>query len=102
MFLGIPLIIAVLSGLAALLVLMIINVPLARLFGPATGYLSIPVVVFFIGFFMWARQISKVDPWALLQRIQKSRQRRAVPTEHLQRWQGVSYTPSEVVDWSKK
>lgn len=102
MFAGIPLIIAVLSGLGVLLILMIINVVLARFFGPGAGYLSVPVVVFFIGFFLWARGISKVDSWELLQRIQKTRQRRAVSSRHLKRWRGVSYAPSQVVDWSKK
>jgi type IV secretory pathway VirB3-like protein len=102
MFAGVPLIIAVLTGLGVFLILMLINVPLARAAGPRAGYLSVPVIVFVIGFFMWARRISKVDSWELLQRIKKSRQRRHVSSRHLKRWRGVSYAPSQVIDWSKK
>ncbi len=102
MFLGIPLKFAVLTGLSVLLILMLINVLAVRFFGPTVGYFSVPVIVFFIGFFMWARQISKTDPWALLQRLHRQRQRFGLPKGHVQRWQGVSYAPSEVCDWSKK
>ncbi len=102
MFLGVPLVIAVVFGMGVFLSLIVINAVLVGFFGPSLGYLSIPTGIFGIGWFMWARQTSKTDPWALEQRKKKIWQRKATPASHVKRWNGVSYSPSQVIDWEGK
>ncbi len=87
LFLGVPLVVIVLSGLATLLLAGSLSIFFS-------GWAALPVVIAFGIFYFWARAITKIDEWRLSQVMQSLRIRKAVrPRKSLG---GILYAPFEL------
>lgn len=87
LFLGVPMIVMVLSGLAT----MLLAGSLAIFF---SGWAALPVVIAFAIFYFWARAITKIDEWRLAQVMQKLKLRKLVKA--LEPLGGILYAPLEL------
>ena len=87
LFLGVPMIVMVLSGLAT----MLLAGSLAIFF---SGWAALPVVIAFVIFFFWAKAITKIDAWRLSQVMQKLKVRKLNKT--VQSIGGIAYTPYQL------
>jgi type IV secretory pathway VirB3-like protein len=87
LFLGVPMIVLILSGLATLLLAGSLSIFIS-------GWAALPVVVAFFIFYFWARAITRLDEWRLFQVIQRTKLRNS--SKASKKLGGVLYTPVEL------
>jgi type IV secretory pathway VirB3-like protein len=88
LFLGVPLLVLVLSGLAT----MLIAGTLARFI---SVWAALPVILAFAIFFFWAKAITKLDEWRLAQVMQKLRLRKG--NKAVKSVGGLIYSPYQLL-----
>lgn len=84
LFMGVQLLVLVLSGLSTLLL-----TGSSSMF--VSGWAAVPVTIAFVIVYFWARSITKLDEWRLAQVMQKIRLRQ--PHKSIQSDGGIIYKP---------
>lgn len=87
LFLGVPLVVIILSGLLTLLLAGSLSIFVS-------GWAALPVVIAFFIFYFWARAITKIDEWRLSQVMQKLKIRKL--SKAPKSLGGILYVPLEL------